>query len=129
LQLHDLSEREVPEGPRGAVIIGSKRDLSNDEWAGISVSTLTGQGIQELLDFIYDRARTVAGSGSDVLPARQRHLELLIQALKSVRGALEGYGNQLELQAEALRRASWEIGRITGQVDVEDILGSIFSRF
>jgi tRNA modification GTPase len=33
------------------------------------------------------------------------------------------------LMAEELRLAHASLGRITGQVDVEDLLGEIFSRF
>ena len=35
----------------------------------------------------------------------------------------------LELKAENIRRATDEIGRLTGRVDVEEWLGAIFSRF
>ena len=35
----------------------------------------------------------------------------------------------IELRAEDVRRAAHAIGRITGRVDVEDVLDQIFSRF
>ena len=34
-----------------------------------------------------------------------------------------------ELRAEDLRLAAQALGRITGRVDVEDVLGEIFARF
>ena len=34
-----------------------------------------------------------------------------------------------ELRAEDLRLAAHALGRITGRVDVEDVLGEIFARF
>ena len=34
-----------------------------------------------------------------------------------------------ELRAEDLRRAAQALGRLTGRVDVEDVLGQIFARF
>ena len=34
-----------------------------------------------------------------------------------------------ELRAEDLRIAAQALGRITGRVDVEDVLGEIFARF
>ena len=34
-----------------------------------------------------------------------------------------------ELRAEDLRRAAQSLGRLTGAVDVEDVLGEIFGRF
>jgi tRNA modification GTPase len=42
---------------------------------------------------------------------------------------MNGPADQYELRAEDLRRATQAIGRITGRVDVEDVLGEIFSRF
>jgi tRNA modification GTPase len=42
---------------------------------------------------------------------------------------LAGPPGELELRAEDLRRAAAALGRITGRVDVEDVLGEIFGRF
>jgi tRNA modification GTPase len=36
---------------------------------------------------------------------------------------------EVELRAEDLRRAAQALGRLTGRVDVEDVLGAIFARF
>ena len=36
---------------------------------------------------------------------------------------------KLELRAEDLRRAAHALGRLTGAVDVEDVLDAVFSRF
>ena len=36
---------------------------------------------------------------------------------------------ELELAAEVIRQATQSIGRITGRVDVEDVLDSLFSQF
>ena len=36
---------------------------------------------------------------------------------------------EFELRAEDLRRATQALGRITGAVDVEEVLGEIFGRF
>ena len=37
--------------------------------------------------------------------------------------------SDIELRAEDLRQAAHALGRITGRVDVEDVLGEIFGRF
>ena len=42
---------------------------------------------------------------------------------------LAGDPSATELRAEDIRRAAHALGRITGRVDVEDVLGEIFSRF
>jgi tRNA modification GTPase len=42
---------------------------------------------------------------------------------------LSGASGDFELRAEDLRQAAHALGRITGRVDVEDVLGEIFGRF
>jgi tRNA modification GTPase len=42
---------------------------------------------------------------------------------------LSSVPGEIELRAEDLRRATYALGRITGRVDVEDLLGQVFSRF
>ena len=38
-------------------------------------------------------------------------------------------GAPVEVRAEGLRRAGDAIGRLVGRIDIEDVLGSIFSSF
>ena len=59
--------------------------------------------------------------------ARERHLV----ALREAGSALEvGFSVQaFELQAEELRLAQSALGRITGEVSADQLLGEIFSRF
>ena len=42
---------------------------------------------------------------------------------------MEAFQSDIELRAEDLRQATHALGRITGRVDVEDVLGEIFARF
>ena len=63
-----------------------------------------------------------------VTRARHRHaLEETVAALDRAL-AQEGSGNE-ELVAEELRQAATTLGRLTGRVDVEDILDVIFRDF
>jgi tRNA modification GTPase len=130
LQLHDLTSQDESVRMNGALLVGSKLDLARPNGiADISISTRTGEGISILLDEIERRAQAASGDSGALLPARQRHVELLTRSLGNINEAIAGYGEQIELQAEALRSASVTIGRITGCIDVEDILDVIFSRF
>ena len=65
----------------------------------------------------------------DETPAltRPRHREALNQALGALQHALTA--PQPELFAEDLRLALRAIGRITGRVDVEELLDSVFRDF
>jgi tRNA modification GTPase len=51
------------------------------------------------------------------------------RSIRLLNDALDIGTDQLELKAECIRRASDEIARLTGKVDVEEWLGAIFSRF
>ncbi|MBX3596564.1 MAG: tRNA uridine-5-carboxymethylaminomethyl(34) synthesis GTPase MnmE [Rhizobiaceae bacterium] len=129
LHLRDLtSAGPIDEFP-DAVKIGTKADLFDAISGDLVISTQTGQGISALLDLIERRARDALGRQGDLLPSRERHISLLKNAVGHLRDALGGYGGLVELQAEALRYASDEVGKVTGRVDVEDILDVIFSRF
>ena len=61
--------------------------------------------------------------------ARARHRTQLQQAAASLATFIEGPADHLELRAEDVRQAAHALGRITGRVDVEDVLGKIFSSF
>jgi tRNA modification GTPase len=68
-----------------------------------------------------------SSSGEPVYLARERHL----RALDEARGHLElaAKEQRWELFAEELRLAHRALGSITGQFDVEHLLGEIFARF
>jgi tRNA modification GTPase len=56
----------------------------------------------------------------------RRHLELAIGQLQAF---LAGPTAEPELLAEELRLAAAHLGRLTGRIDAEDVLGAIFGRF
>ena len=90
------------------------------------VSALTGAGIADLLATLGERVAHNFQIEAPVL-TRARHRE----ALEDARGALaRASGAPLpELRAEDLRLAMRSLGRITGAVDVEDLLDVIFRDF
>src|SRR6185437_3280436 len=93
------------------------------------VSSTSGAGVDSLLDMITARAVTAVGDMADVLPSRQRHLDLLTRTTDYLEAALALPVVQLELRSENLRLASDRLGRISGAVDAEDLLDVIFSQF
>jgi tRNA modification GTPase len=95
----------------------------------LMVSSITGQGISELLGLLAERAKLAAGDAGDVLPSRLRHIELLRETASHLESALAADGRGLELRADDLRLAADRLGRISGAVDVEDLLDVIFSQF
>ncbi len=98
---------------------------NNDVFA---LSALTGQGLEALLTRL--KAEVVERLGaSGAVPAitRARHR----RALEDCRAALARarHGTESELKAEDLRLAARALGRITGRVDVEDVLDIVFRDF
>src|SRR6266481_4978002 len=90
------------------------------------ISALTGEGIEALLSALGERVAQSYVMASPVL-TRARHRQALEDATQSLRRAL---GAPLpELRAEDLRLALRSLGRITGAVDVEDLLDVIFRDF
>jgi tRNA modification GTPase len=73
--------------------------------------------------------RFLTGAES-VLVTRERHRHALESALAALRRALaDGLAVHEDLVAEELRTAAQALGRLTGRVDVEDILDVIFRDF
>jgi len=93
----------------------------------ILVSARSGRGLDRLLDAISAQAREAMSSGDAPALTRIRHrraLEETVAALEQARTASE-----LALAAEDLRIAARALGRITGRVDVEDVLAALFAEF
>lgn len=117
----------LPDATKAHVVqVANKADLE-PSWPGsIPVSAQTGDGLQALLD-------QLGALGTDVLAAvapegfaNARQQAAAREVLDALTRA--GYAHA-ELRAEELRQARRALGRITGRVDVEDILDAIFSRF
>lgn len=112
--------------------IGTKADLVSESEMGeydLVISTRSNVGVDALLTLLSQKAEAAAGDISDPLPTRRRHMELLNEAGIELRAAIDDIAAPLEVRAEYLRRASYSLGRITGDVDVEDILDVVFSQF
>jgi len=111
----------------GDLMVGSKADLQ--ESPGLAVSGKTGVGIDRLLAEISRRlSEKVAGAG---IMVRERHRQALEQGIAAIRQVLTGLdrGALPELQAEDLRRAIRALDALVGRVDVDELLGEIFSSF
>lgn len=95
----------------------------------LSISAKEGHGLDELRAVITQEIRNRVGAGQTLVPARARHKKRLEETLNYVSDALESEAMDLAIRSEYLRLAATSLGRITGRVDVEDLLGVIFSEF
>jgi tRNA modification GTPase len=119
----DLQE-QAPSGLR----VQTKIDLSGAAVDGLAISTLTGAGLPELISLLSQRAATAMAVGEAPSLTRARHREVLAKALAHLSNA-QKQQHDLVLAAEELRLAARTLGRITGRVNVEDVLEIIFSSF
>ena len=108
----------------------SKVDNIGSDLVEICVSAQTGEGLKQLKDHLKQCVGYQSG-GEGQFMARRRHLEALTLAGQH----LEQGAKQLkefaagEILAEELRLAQQALGRITGEVTADDLLGEIFSSF
>ena len=95
----------------------------------LSVSCRDGSGLDELEALIADRLRDRVSVGEPSLVTRQRHRDCLEGMAAHLGKALAGENDPLEVVTEEIRLAAHEIGRLTGHVDVENLLDEIFRTF
>ena len=115
----------------------NKSDLGVDNIIGefkkyepIYISLKNENNIDGLIKEIKKRLKKKFINSSDILITRERHRQNLEQCVLH----LENFKNKSGLEdydkaAEDLRLATRYLGKIVGKVDVEEILGSIFSEF
>ncbi len=105
-----------------------ERDSSgtNEE---ITCSSKNAEGMSVLLTRLTRFAEETISLGEAPLATRERHRHYLKDCLAGLRTAVDAQYLPAELRAEDLRRAADALGRITGRIDVEDLLDVIFRDF
>jgi tRNA modification GTPase len=96
----------------------------------ISVSALKGTGLDRLRSQIrLSFAPTLEIQHEVILHARQRDIFLeVLEALREARRLLDA-GHTEDFYAEELRKAIFLAGKVTGEIQAEDVMNDIFSRF
>jgi tRNA modification GTPase len=138
------------------LVVVNKMDLAR-EAAGVSwaawaddlgagkamrVSVKTGRGLAEVESRLREAVARRFEAGASPLITRARHRQALEECAASLARFSQSAASELaapelqapelqapELQAEELRRAVRALGRITGRVDVEDLLDALFREF
>jgi len=102
--------------------------ISNESEFGISAKT--GEGFDVLLNALARHAEKFLAGAESAVVTRERHRRTLQDALTALRRALvPELSNREDLLAEELRLAARALGRLTGRVDVDDVLDVIFRDF
>jgi len=119
------------------LLVITKADLRQDVTPGrqagdalcFAVSSLSGDGMDDLLAELERRVVALCDVGEAPAITRARHRQALEDCLDALDMALAMPGGEAALRAEELRRATESLGRITGRVDVEDMLDRLFAGF
>lgn len=132
--LTSCQESGYPVGATPSLRVWNKADLAPARGQTLAadgesvISCRTGMGIDAFLEKVMaEIARAGRPSGDGLALTRARHREALSRAAEALQKASKS--RSPELAAEELRVAVNALGRITGRVDVEDVLDKIFSTF
>jgi tRNA modification GTPase len=94
------------------------------------LSAKTGEGFEALLDALTRHAEKCLAGAEGALVTRERHRLALQDGLTALRRALAPeVSHREDLLAEELRLAARALDRLTGRVDVDDVLDAIFREF
>ena len=91
------------------------------------ISVKQNKGIEELINYIGNKIAQNFTSDSNVLITRARYREALNECVENLRRF--NFDKEIELSAEDIRLAARALGKITGRIEVDEILDKIFGSF
>jgi tRNA modification GTPase len=96
----------------------------------MSISAKAPADIEKLIERLTKLLVPLNHADASVIITRQRHRDAMHEAHEALGRALgHDFQNAPEMVAEDFRVAAVALGQITGEIDVEELLGSIFSAF
>lgn len=112
----------------------NKTDLAGEQLTAPDVFQMslgTGAGVEAFEAALEERAADLFGVGEEPVITRARHRNELESCGAALDGAISllRVGGETALIAEELRHAVRAVGRITGRVDVEELLDVVFRDF
>ncbi len=125
-------ESEVGPVRKPDLFVQNKADLDsirNRNESSLQVSTLTGAGLDDLRRALRELVEAKISGAEQAVVVRQRHIQAVKESIRLLNDAQAHQNLGAEVIAEDLRRAARALSSITGHVDVEDLLGNIFSEF
>ena len=127
----------VAEGVHASAMVVNKCDLltkesgllRNESPGTIEVSSRSGEGIADVIARLGELIRGKYGQTEGAVVVRNRQRQAIAESIRHLNDSLGHGARQLEVMAEDLRKAAHALGRVTGRIDVEDLLAAIFSEF
>jgi tRNA modification GTPase len=124
-----LGEAGDQPDPARSILVASKADLFPDNErppADIHVSAETGEGMNELVRLLIERARALLPQEGE-LAINNRHRDALVECVSHLRSA-SSFADLLII-AEHLRLGRAALDRVTGRAGVENMLDRLFGSF
>lgn len=111
------------------ITAASKSDIKKRSDCDVSVSSLTGEGLLELRNLLYEKGFGRENDGAYLM--EERHYRALSAARQEILNALSAVtrGDPAELYAVDLKRAWDFLGEISGETATEAIIDEIFAKF
>ena len=109
---------------------GTIKDEGTSSEETIVISAQNEADIAVLITVLASKLLPLNFAEGSVIITRQRHRQAMQASFDALNRALSyNFQREPELAAEDYRLATAALGRITGEIDVEELLGSIFSAF
>ncbi len=116
------------------ILVANKSDKLTSEQCSelekqgcILISAKQKEGISQILDRIYEYICERFTSNSNLLITRSRYREALQEVMENLQHF--SFDKEIELTAEDIRLAARALGKITGGIEVNEILDKIFGDF
>lgn len=124
------SEVSILKGEGLDLVVDAKADEALPTGENMAVSGLTGEGVQQLMDAISAHlSDQVANAGTATRLRHETALSTAAANLRVVQDNLAVGDFPVDLLAEDLRTAIRALDILVGRIDVENVLGEIFSSF
>ena len=137
--LYDASEGNfakdiLPKNTKNIIYVANKIDKLSDKEKDkiktnkhILISAKFSEGVKDLTDYLINILKDKFSPASSALITRVRYREALEECLENLE--IFSLDKEIELSAEDIRLACRAIGKITGEVKVDEILDNIFGSF
>ncbi|MSP50093.1 MAG: tRNA uridine-5-carboxymethylaminomethyl(34) synthesis GTPase MnmE [Alphaproteobacteria bacterium] len=128
--LYTPAIRSVVDGT--TLVVGNKEDLGPvpplfDGRPVLPVSVKSGEGMDALIDRLGGEVGRLGAESEEPVVTRARHRQGLLACIESIDRFMTIA--ETEFKAEELRVSAQALGRISGRIDVEDVLDALFRTF
>ena len=128
IYISDGSDENLPSEDERTMIVYSKLDEGR-KGHPLEFSSVTGEGIGEILDEVERRLLGSSASESDVSIESQRQKEGLSECREILLESLKARDSSVDIMALSFQSAIRSLSSLIGEVSSDEILDNLFSKF